>query len=56
MLLEGIIEYQFQQAAKPFVNIGQRYDFIMRSLNINVSTEQLTDKIRMVKSEYFNNT
>ncbi|KDP25881.1 hypothetical protein JCGZ_22911 [Jatropha curcas] len=54
-ILHGLSQYKFEKGADPYADMGAFHDFIKKSLHVDVSKNQLIDKIRRLKKKYQNN-
>lgn len=52
VLLEGMAEYSAKTGANPYKEINGFHDFIKKSLHVDVSNDQLLNKIRRLKKKY----
>ncbi|KAJ7948204.1 mediator-associated protein 1-like [Quillaja saponaria] len=55
VILRGMIEYQSKKGSDPYADIGAFHEFIKKNLHVDVSKNQLKDKIRRLKKKYQNN-
>ncbi|KAL6989096.1 hypothetical protein U1Q18_014847 [Sarracenia purpurea var. burkii] len=54
-ILKGMIEYTAKKGADPVADMNAFHDFIKKSLHVDVSKTQLSDKVRRLKKKYENN-
>lgn len=54
-ILQGMVDYWSKKGADPYADMGAFHEFIKESLHVDVSKNQLTDKIRRLKKKYQNN-
>ncbi|KAA8526470.1 hypothetical protein F0562_008327 [Nyssa sinensis] len=54
-ILKGMIDFKSKKGADPYADMGAFHDFLKKSLHVDVSKNQLTDKIRRLKKKYQNN-
>ncbi|GMY09954.1 STOREKEEPER protein-like [Fagus crenata] len=52
VILKGMIEYQSKKGSDPYSEMGAFLEFIKKSLRVEVSKNQLMDKIRRMKKKY----
>ncbi|KAL7000222.1 hypothetical protein U1Q18_001370 [Sarracenia purpurea var. burkii] len=55
VILKGMIDYQSKRGTDPNADMGAFHEFIKKSLHVEVSKNQLMDKIRRLKIKYKNN-
>ena len=55
VILKGMIDYTAKKGADPFADMNGFYDFIKKSLQIDFTKNQLSDKLRRLKKKYENN-
>ncbi|GFS31882.1 DNA-binding storekeeper protein-related transcriptional regulator [Actinidia rufa] len=55
VVLKGMIDYQSKKGADPNADMGAFYEFIKKSLRVDVSRNQLMDKVRRLKKKYRTN-
>ncbi|CAL5345870.1 unnamed protein product [Camellia sinensis] len=55
VILKGMIEYTAKNGSDPLADMNAFYDFIKKSLHIDVSKTQLSEKVRRLKKKYENN-
>ncbi|EOY14183.1 Uncharacterized protein TCM_033457 [Theobroma cacao] len=54
-VLEAILEYSIKKVTNPSADINGFYDFIMKSIHVNVTKAQLKDKIKRLKKKFRKN-
>lgn len=54
-ILKGLIEFQSNLGKDPSANQGEFHEFMKKSLHVDVSKNQLMDKVRRLKKKYKNN-
>uniref|UniRef100_A0A5B6YZZ7 Putative mediator-associated protein 1-like n=1 Tax=Davidia involucrata TaxID=16924 RepID=A0A5B6YZZ7_DAVIN len=54
-ILKGMIDYKSKKGADPYADMGAFHEFLKKSLHVDVTKNQLTDKIRRLKKKYQNN-
>ncbi|XVF87991.1 hypothetical protein PTKIN_Ptkin19aG0013100 [Pterospermum kingtungense] len=54
-LLQGIYDYSMEKEAEPSVDMNAFYDFIPNYIHIQVTKNQLSDKIKRLKKRFRNN-
>ncbi|KAJ9176952.1 hypothetical protein P3X46_012210 [Hevea brasiliensis] len=54
-ILNGLSQYKSEKGADPYADMGDFHEFIEKSLHVDVSKNQLIDKIRRLKKKYQNN-
>ncbi|XP_042490152.1 STOREKEEPER protein-like [Macadamia integrifolia] len=54
-ILKGMLDYYSKKGTDPSTDMNAFHDFIKKSLHVDVSKNQLTDKIRRLKKKYLNN-
>ncbi|GFZ05522.1 hypothetical protein Acr_17g0010940 [Actinidia rufa] len=55
VVLKGMSDYQSKKGADPNTDMGAFHEFIKKSLRVDVSRNQLMDKVRRLKKKYRNN-
>ncbi|EEF46654.1 STOREKEEPER protein [Ricinus communis] len=55
VVLNGLSQYKSEKGADPYSEMGAFYEYIKKSLHVDVSRNQLIDKIRRLKKKYGNN-
>ncbi|KAM7500900.1 hypothetical protein LguiA_025314 [Lonicera macranthoides] len=55
VILNGMIDYRAKKGADPVADMNAFHEFIKKSLHIDVSKTQLSDKVRRLKKKYENN-
>ncbi|KAL0560029.1 hypothetical protein IC582_000419 [Cucumis melo] len=55
-ILQGMIDFQLAKGSDPYTDMNQFLDFIRENLSVDVSKNQLIDKVRRLKKKYKNNS
>ncbi|KAG6572314.1 STOREKEEPER protein, partial [Cucurbita argyrosperma subsp. argyrosperma] len=55
-ILQGMIDFQSAKGSDPYTDMSQFLEFIKKNLSVNVSKNQLIDKVRRLKKKYKNNS
>ncbi|KAJ7981341.1 mediator-associated protein 1-like [Quillaja saponaria] len=55
VILRGMVEYQTKKGSDPYADMGAFHEFIKKNLHVDVSKNQLMDKIRRLKKKYLIN-
>ncbi|KAA8524560.1 hypothetical protein F0562_010983 [Nyssa sinensis] len=55
VVLKGMIDYKSKKGADPYADMGAFHEFLKKLLHVDVSKNQLTDKIRRLKKKYKTN-
>lgn len=56
VILKGMSDYAAKKKADPIADMNAFHDFIKKSLHVDVSKTQLSDKVRRLKKKYVNNS
>ncbi|XP_059661950.1 STOREKEEPER protein-like [Cornus florida] len=54
-ILKGMIDYKSKKESDPYTDMGAFHEFLKKSLHVDVTKVQLTDKIRRLKKKYLIN-
>ncbi|OAY35154.1 STOREKEEPER protein [Manihot esculenta] len=54
-ILNGLSQYKSEKGSNPYADMGDFHEFIKKSLHVDVSKNQLMDKIRRLKKKYRDN-
>ncbi|XP_021299423.1 probable transcription factor At4g00390 [Herrania umbratica] len=54
-VLEAILEYSIKKGTNPSADINGFYDFVMKSIHVDVTKAQLKDKIKRLKKKFRKN-
>lgn len=54
-ILKGMIDYKAKKGSDPYTNMGPFHEFLKKSLKVDVSKNQLMDKIRRLRKKYHTN-
>lgn len=55
-ILQGMIDFQLAKGSDPYTDMSQFLEFIKENLSVEVSKNQLIDKVRRLKKKYKNNS
>ncbi|XP_023531444.1 STOREKEEPER protein-like [Cucurbita pepo subsp. pepo] len=55
-ILQGMIDFQLAKGSDPYADMSQFLEFIKKNLSVDVSKNQLIDKVRRLKKKYRNNS
>lgn len=55
-ILQGMIDFQSAKGSDPYTDMSQFLEFIKKNLSVDVSKNQLIDKVRRLKKKYKNNS
>ncbi|CAK9316250.1 unnamed protein product [Citrullus colocynthis] len=55
-ILQGMIDFQLAKGSDPYTDMSLFLDFIKENLSVDVSKNQLIDKVRRLKKKYKNNS